>query len=241
MWWDGVWVGRRLDSGVCPIYKHTELDDTGVDNEVKIFLTLMLCKQSDHHDYHSRYRAPGTFRPTGKPDPTPPARGSLQLQQGSARLFVKVREGLGSGHERVRLLGLHGKVRGSSCTMFAPWFGHPTEFLPMKVRETSKVRQWLDGSWLGYRGSPICLTKSRFTNDKVRPYPCPALVVQVRWSPEGFGQTFVSATKLEISSYFLVLLDHTNAWTPRSRDFVEKGRSYGREKSERERSGENGC
>ncbi|KAD4385877.1 hypothetical protein E3N88_26046 [Mikania micrantha] len=26
---------------------------------------LMLCKQSDHHDYHSRYRAPGTFLPTG--------------------------------------------------------------------------------------------------------------------------------------------------------------------------------
>ncbi|KAD3640156.1 hypothetical protein E3N88_29379 [Mikania micrantha] len=26
----------------------------------------MLCKQSDHHDYHSRYRAPRTFRPTGK-------------------------------------------------------------------------------------------------------------------------------------------------------------------------------
>ena len=36
MWWDGVWAGRRLDSGVCPIYKHTELDDTGVDNEVKV-------------------------------------------------------------------------------------------------------------------------------------------------------------------------------------------------------------
>ncbi|KAD3066998.1 hypothetical protein E3N88_34878 [Mikania micrantha] len=26
-------------------------------------------------DYHSRYRAPGTFRPSGKLDPTPPARG----------------------------------------------------------------------------------------------------------------------------------------------------------------------
>ncbi|KAD6794744.1 hypothetical protein E3N88_05640 [Mikania micrantha] len=25
----------------------------------------MLCKQSDQHDYHSRYRATGTFRPTG--------------------------------------------------------------------------------------------------------------------------------------------------------------------------------
>ncbi|KAD7478330.1 hypothetical protein E3N88_01466 [Mikania micrantha] len=36
MWWDGVWAGRRLDSGVCPIYKHTELDDTGVVNEVKV-------------------------------------------------------------------------------------------------------------------------------------------------------------------------------------------------------------
>ena len=27
MWWDGVWAGCRLDSGVCPIYKHTELDE----------------------------------------------------------------------------------------------------------------------------------------------------------------------------------------------------------------------
>ncbi|KAD4180005.1 hypothetical protein E3N88_28596 [Mikania micrantha] len=36
MWWDGVWAGRRLDSGVCPIYKHTELDDTGVVNDVKV-------------------------------------------------------------------------------------------------------------------------------------------------------------------------------------------------------------
>ncbi|KAD5803654.1 hypothetical protein E3N88_15014 [Mikania micrantha] len=36
MWWDGVWAGCRLDSGVCPIHKHTELDDTGVVNEVKV-------------------------------------------------------------------------------------------------------------------------------------------------------------------------------------------------------------
>ncbi|KAD5960705.1 hypothetical protein E3N88_12177 [Mikania micrantha] len=36
MWWDGVWAGRRLDSGVCPIHKHTELDDTGDVNEVKV-------------------------------------------------------------------------------------------------------------------------------------------------------------------------------------------------------------
>ncbi|KAD4585528.1 hypothetical protein E3N88_23129 [Mikania micrantha] len=36
MWWDGVWVGRRLDSGVCPIHKHTELDDTCDVNEVKV-------------------------------------------------------------------------------------------------------------------------------------------------------------------------------------------------------------
>ena len=36
MWWDGVWAGRRLDSGVCPIYKHTELDDTGDVNEIKV-------------------------------------------------------------------------------------------------------------------------------------------------------------------------------------------------------------
>ncbi|KAC9145041.1 hypothetical protein E3N88_46302 [Mikania micrantha] len=36
MWWDGVWAGRRLDSGVYPIYKHTELDDTGGVNEVKV-------------------------------------------------------------------------------------------------------------------------------------------------------------------------------------------------------------
>ncbi|KAD3640197.1 hypothetical protein E3N88_29420 [Mikania micrantha] len=36
MWWDGVWAGCRLDSGVCPIYKHTELDDTGDVNEVKV-------------------------------------------------------------------------------------------------------------------------------------------------------------------------------------------------------------
>ncbi|KAD3337226.1 hypothetical protein E3N88_32746 [Mikania micrantha] len=27
----------------------------------------MLCEQSDHHDYHPRYHAPGTFRPTGTP------------------------------------------------------------------------------------------------------------------------------------------------------------------------------
>ncbi|KAD4585408.1 hypothetical protein E3N88_23009 [Mikania micrantha] len=31
-----------------------------------LFFTLMLCKQSDQHDYHSRYRAPGTFRPAEK-------------------------------------------------------------------------------------------------------------------------------------------------------------------------------
>ncbi|KAD5318396.1 hypothetical protein E3N88_18342 [Mikania micrantha] len=60
MWWDGVWAGCRLDSGVCPIYKHTDLDITYGVNEVKVlpkelFLTLMLCKQSDHYDYHSRY------------------------------------------------------------------------------------------------------------------------------------------------------------------------------------------
>ncbi|KAD5803672.1 hypothetical protein E3N88_15032 [Mikania micrantha] len=69
-----------LDPGVCPIYKHTESDNTGGVNEVKVLLesysqTLMLCKQSDQHDYHPRYRAPGTFRPTGASDPTPPARG----------------------------------------------------------------------------------------------------------------------------------------------------------------------
>ncbi|KAD6796499.1 hypothetical protein E3N88_07395 [Mikania micrantha] len=111
MWWDGVWAGRRLDSGVCPIYKHTDLDITCGVNKIKvlpkgvllklfklinymnsptivltlfllhafsgdaqIFLTFMLCKQSDQHDYHPRYRAPGTFRLTGTSDPTPPAR-----------------------------------------------------------------------------------------------------------------------------------------------------------------------
>ncbi|KAD7478061.1 hypothetical protein E3N88_01197 [Mikania micrantha] len=37
MWWDGIWAGRRLDPGVCPIYKHTELDDTGGVNEIKAF------------------------------------------------------------------------------------------------------------------------------------------------------------------------------------------------------------
>ncbi|KAD6118909.1 hypothetical protein E3N88_10180 [Mikania micrantha] len=36
MWWDGVWAGRRLDSGVCPIYKHTDLDITCGVNEVKV-------------------------------------------------------------------------------------------------------------------------------------------------------------------------------------------------------------
>ncbi|KAD5317712.1 hypothetical protein E3N88_17658 [Mikania micrantha] len=34
----------------------------------RVFLSIYLvhCKQSDYSDYHSRYRAPGTFRPTGK-------------------------------------------------------------------------------------------------------------------------------------------------------------------------------
>ena len=36
MWWDGVWAGCRLDSGVCPIYKHTDLDDTCDVNEIKV-------------------------------------------------------------------------------------------------------------------------------------------------------------------------------------------------------------
>ena len=36
MWWDGVWASCRLDPFVCPIYKHTELDDTGDVNEVKV-------------------------------------------------------------------------------------------------------------------------------------------------------------------------------------------------------------
>ncbi|KAD7477112.1 hypothetical protein E3N88_00248 [Mikania micrantha] len=36
MWWDGVWAGRRLDSGVCPLYKHTDLDITCGVNEVKV-------------------------------------------------------------------------------------------------------------------------------------------------------------------------------------------------------------
>ncbi|KAD6795867.1 hypothetical protein E3N88_06763 [Mikania micrantha] len=34
----------RLDSGVCPIYKHTELDDTGVVNEVEVLPRRYLCK-----------------------------------------------------------------------------------------------------------------------------------------------------------------------------------------------------
>ncbi|KAD3640028.1 hypothetical protein E3N88_29251 [Mikania micrantha] len=38
-------------------------------------LARLIDLQSDHFDYHSRYRAPGTFRPSGKLDPTPPARG----------------------------------------------------------------------------------------------------------------------------------------------------------------------
>ena len=36
MWWDGAWAGCRLDSGVCPIYKHTNLDDTCDVNEIKV-------------------------------------------------------------------------------------------------------------------------------------------------------------------------------------------------------------
>ncbi|KAD4586009.1 hypothetical protein E3N88_23610 [Mikania micrantha] len=36
MWWDGVWAGCRLDSGVCPIYNHTDLDITCGVNEVKV-------------------------------------------------------------------------------------------------------------------------------------------------------------------------------------------------------------
>ncbi|KAD4177969.1 hypothetical protein E3N88_26560 [Mikania micrantha] len=51
MWWDGGWAGVSISH-----------------------LYHVQCKQSDHFDYHSRYRAPRTFRPTGKPDPTPPAR-----------------------------------------------------------------------------------------------------------------------------------------------------------------------
>ncbi|KAD4385698.1 hypothetical protein E3N88_25867 [Mikania micrantha] len=39
-------------------------------------------RQSDHFDYHSRYRAPGTFRPSRKPDPTPPARELATLTFG---------------------------------------------------------------------------------------------------------------------------------------------------------------
>ena len=37
MWWDGVWVGCRLDSEVCPIYKHTDVDTTCDVNEVRVF------------------------------------------------------------------------------------------------------------------------------------------------------------------------------------------------------------
>ena len=37
MWWGGVWAGRRLDSGVCPIYKHTDVDITCGVNEIRVF------------------------------------------------------------------------------------------------------------------------------------------------------------------------------------------------------------
>ncbi|KAD6118931.1 hypothetical protein E3N88_10202 [Mikania micrantha] len=36
MWWDGVWAGCRLDSGICPICKHTDLDITCGVNEIKV-------------------------------------------------------------------------------------------------------------------------------------------------------------------------------------------------------------
>ena len=52
MWWDGVWAGRRLDPRVCPIYKHTELDDTGVDNEVKV-LTKRFAKLFSNTKFES--------------------------------------------------------------------------------------------------------------------------------------------------------------------------------------------
>ena len=36
MWWDVVWAGCRLDPGVCPIYKHTNLDITCGVNKIKV-------------------------------------------------------------------------------------------------------------------------------------------------------------------------------------------------------------
>ncbi|KAD5508020.1 hypothetical protein E3N88_15723 [Mikania micrantha] len=44
MWWDGFWAGRRLDPGVCPIYKHTDLDITCGVNKIKVLPKGVLLK-----------------------------------------------------------------------------------------------------------------------------------------------------------------------------------------------------
>ncbi|KAD5961022.1 hypothetical protein E3N88_12495 [Mikania micrantha] len=53
------------------------------------FIYHVQCEQSDHFDYHSRYRAPETFRPSGKPDPTPPARGVTLTDSEKQTRFLK--------------------------------------------------------------------------------------------------------------------------------------------------------
>ncbi|KAD4385371.1 hypothetical protein E3N88_25539 [Mikania micrantha] len=74
MWWDGVWAGCRLDSGVCPIYKHTELDDIGDVNEVKVLPKRMPPRRQPTPVPTPQTSAPhsSTPSPANSPPPPPP-------------------------------------------------------------------------------------------------------------------------------------------------------------------------
>ncbi|KAD7117523.1 hypothetical protein E3N88_04791 [Mikania micrantha] len=62
---DDLTMSRNQNSGG-PSANTRGKKRTDTDANEPLFSMLMLCKQSDHHDYHSRYRAPRTFRPAGK-------------------------------------------------------------------------------------------------------------------------------------------------------------------------------
>ncbi|KAC9359078.1 hypothetical protein E3N88_45950 [Mikania micrantha] len=92
MWWDGGWAnrdqgkhfqgnqmlrikgyGNQRGGMKCLIITRNNISCGLVCGgtmagraQFLIYIYHVQCKQSDHFDYHSRYRAPGTFRPTGK-------------------------------------------------------------------------------------------------------------------------------------------------------------------------------